>query len=236
MGVTLADGSYVIGEPTVGHVSVRTSFARMDVILEHIRFIRMEHGKRATIELRNGDRLTGVAEIGPLCVDCVFGRKSIDSSLISSVHVIGAYSSDTNLALDDYGATASCPRRAELLNDGNSSHYNGSSGFAHGSFPCTFMIDFPVPTNISRLRFLLWDGDNRSYKYKLEVTADGRTWDTVADYSNEARKSWQDITFEPRRIEAFRVEGLHNSANSAFHIVEMEAYPPGGEEGEKSSE
>lgn len=231
LGISLVDGSYVVGEPTGKSIGVRTSFARMNVLLEHIRSVRMDSGGKALIELRNGDKLTGVAEIGSLNIDSIFGERSIDSSLISAVSVMGAFSADTNLALAEHGAKASCTKYPGLLNDGNSTEYAGSSGFAYGICPCTFTITFPGPTKISHLRVLLWDGDSRAYKYRLQVTADGANWETVADYSDEGRKSWQDVSFEPRRIVAFSVEGLSNSTNTGFHIVEMEAYQvnPGGE-------
>ncbi|MDP6522682.1 MAG: discoidin domain-containing protein [Kiritimatiellia bacterium] len=231
LGVSLVDGSYIVGEPTRKSVSVRTSFAKMNVFLEHVRFIRMDETGNALLELRNGDKLTGVAEIGSLEIDSIFGKKSIDPGLINGVLVMGAYSSDTNLALAEYGATASCSKYAGFLNDGNSTDYSGSRGFAYGSCPCTFTITFPRSTKISHLRVLLWDGDSRSYKYRLQVTEDGSNWITVADYSDEGRKGWQAVSFESRRIVAFRLEGLHNSVNTGFHIVEMEAYQmkPGGE-------
>ncbi len=129
-----------------------------------------------------------------------------------------------NVALASLGAKATAPKNAGNLNDGNSTKYNGSKGFAHGSFPCDFGVELSKPTKISSIRFLLWDGDKRSYRYKAEISIDGRIWKSIADHSKDERKGWQKIKFPYQYVKHIRVRGLHNTRNVGFHIVELEAY------------
>jgi hypothetical protein len=129
----------------------------------------------------------------------------------------------TNVALASLGAKATAPKNAANLNDGNTK-YTGSKGYAHGSFPCDFVVELSKPTKISSIRFLLWDGDNRSYRYKAEISIDGRIWKTVADHSKHKMKGWQKIKFPYQSVKYIKVRGLHNTKNAGFHIVELEAY------------
>jgi hypothetical protein len=130
----------------------------------------------------------------------------------------------TNVALASLGAKATAPKGAANLNDGNSTKYTGSKGFAHGTVPCDLGVELSKPTKISSIRFLLWDGDNRSYRYKAEISIDGRIWKTVADHRKNERKGWQEIKFPYQFVKYIKVQGLHNTKNKGFHIVELEAY------------
>ena len=61
MSLDLADGSYVIGMPSIKSVPVQTPYAKIDIPLREI--LSMEIGddhETASFELRNGDRLKGV--------------------------------------------------------------------------------------------------------------------------------------------------------------------------------
>ena len=159
-------------------------------------------------------------------------RQAIKSSI--SVDVFGnvidasAFAKGTqatgNVALSSAGAQATAPVSAEQLIDGNSSEYTGSTGFAMGNFPCAFQITLADIFELNHIRILLWDGDGRSYRYRVETSVDGQTYQALADYSNEERQSWQELRFRNRAIKYIRIHGLHNSANTGVHIVEVEAY------------
>lgn len=66
-------------------------------------------------------------------------------------------------------------------------------------------------------RLLLWDCDDRSYSYYIEVSGNSWTWVLVADKTREACRSWQTIHFEPPRPVVFiRIVGTHNTANEVI--------------------
>ena len=129
-----------------------------------------------------------------------------------------------NVALASAGAIAKAPMHAAQLNDGNSTEYTGSTGFAMGNFPCVFNLTLDQIYELNHIRMLLWDGDGRSYRYRVETSVDGKTYQPLADYSEEERRSWQELRFKKRAVKYIRIHGLHNSANNGFHMVEVEAY------------
>lgn len=71
-------------------------------------------------------------------------------------------------------------------------------------------------------RLLLWDCDDRSYSYYVEVSTDQQRWTRVADKSQEACKSWQYLQFDPLPVAFVRIVGTHNTANevrrAAVHV------------------
>lgn len=139
-----------------------------------------------------------------------------------------------NVALAERGTTATAPTNADELIDGNSTRYTGSSGFGYGSWPCTFTLTFPEVYSIRTIKILLWDGDRRYYRYKLEGSEDGDTWTTLADKTEGRWSSWQTISFDATPLKYIRITGTYNSINSAFHIVEVEAYCTGAKRNYKS--
>ena len=80
--------------------------------------------------------------------------------------------------------------------------------------------------SISRIflfRLLLWDCDDRSYSYYIEVSNNKSDWELVFDRSKQPCKSWQHITFPRRPFVMIRIVGTHNTANEVFHCVHFEA-------------
>lgn len=139
-----------------------------------------------------------------------------------------------NVAAGSRGATIEgAVRNGGLLIDGVTTGYTPSTGFAWGSYPCEWTITLAKTYLLRQLRLLLWDGDPRYYRYMLEVSADGKTYETVKDASTGEPRGWQVVPMAPRRVKYIRVKGLYNSSNSGFHAVELEAYckppatPPG---------
>ena len=134
-----------------------------------------------------------------------------------------------NVALATKGATVTGPTsNAAALIDGIVTGYTGSTGFAIGSFPCEWTVTLAKPYLLREIRMLLWDGENRYYRYQIETSADGTNFSMLADHSKGQPRSWQTISFATRPVKAIRVKGLYNSANGGFHVVELEAYciPP----------
>jgi len=129
-----------------------------------------------------------------------------------------------NVALASTGAKAEAPTAPEFMNDGKI-RYGKREGFSWGHYPCDFVVKFGKTETISKIRFLLYDLEkDRVYTYKLYTQRrSGGKWDLVSDHSKKPSKSWQEHSFNPRMVTAVKVEGLGNSANKQFHIVELEA-------------
>jgi hypothetical protein len=138
-----------------------------------------------------------------------------------------------NFALAAHGAVAQGGKHPELLIDGNATHYSSGSGFATARLdtnpPEAFLVRLKECVFLRCIRFRLWDiSRERFYRYKLEVSSDdsGTNWTVVGDKTHEADqcRSWQDINFDARVVKMIRLAGTHNSENSFFQVVEMEAY------------
>lgn len=70
--------------------------------------------------------------------------------------------------------------------------------------------------NFKLHRFLLWDCDDRSYSYFVQVSVDMWDWELVADKTHEYCQSWQTLKFEPRPVVFIRIVGTHNTANEVL--------------------
>ena len=68
----------------------------------------------------------------------------------------------------------------------------------------------------------MWDCDERSYSYFIEVSNNEKDWEVVWDRSKVACRSWQTITFPRRPIVYIRIVGTYNTANEVFHCVHFE--------------
>ena len=90
---------------------------------------------------------------------------------------------------------------------------------------CNLTVEFRKTQRIGQIRFLLWDADpKRTYRYRLFVQRQASDdWNLIADHSSKPSKSWQAHSFNKRAVSAVRIEGLCNSANAQFHVVEIEA-------------
>lgn len=136
-----------------------------------------------------------------------------------------------NVALAIHGATALGGDRPQLLIDGNSTTYDGGEGYAQTDWTVkptpAMVVTLKEAETINTIRFLLWDQDNRFYRYKLEICpdADGEKWKLIADHSTTGEfRSWQLISFPEEPVRRIRVTGTFNNSNNMFHVVELQAY------------
>ncbi|MCX8173730.1 MAG: N-acetylmuramoyl-L-alanine amidase [Thermoplasmata archaeon] len=68
-----------------------------------------------------------------------------------------------------------------------------------------------------------WDGDNRYYQYKIEVSRDNETWMEVVNKTSGEYRGWQwDQIDTPARF--LRITGTYNSANQWYHIKELQIF------------
>ena len=93
--------------------------------------------------------------------------------------------------------------------------------------PGNMTLDLKGLCTISSMKLLLWDLDNRYYRYKIEASIDNATWTTIVDRTattNQCR-GWQDISFSPTiQARYLRLIGTYNSENAGFRVVEWEVY------------
>ena len=127
-----------------------------------------------------------------------------------------------NLALASMGAKASGAKDADLIIDGKTKH-DKHKGYAWAINPCSFTVDLGTVHEINKIRILLYDLDNRRYSYRVFVSEDAASWDQVRS-NPRARGGWQEIGLEDTKLQFIRVDGLGNTENRNFHVVEIEAY------------
>ena len=138
----------------------------------------------------------------------------------------------SNFALAEHGAIATGGINPAELIDGNCTVYGHGTGFASTTWnvqpPQFFTVTLKDLVTVDCVRILLWDRDEeRYYRYKLEISADGNgvAWLLVADHTapTEQCRSWQVVRFKPQPVKRIRLTGTFNSANSGFHVVELQA-------------
>lgn len=89
LSITLIDGSEVMGTPVDTSIRFQTPYLKTELALEQVMNIKMqEDHETATVQMRNGDRLTGVVSQEMLKVATVFGEVDIPVSAISRLRVL----------------------------------------------------------------------------------------------------------------------------------------------------
>lgn len=121
--------------------------------------------------------------------------------------------------------------RSHLL-DGDTLSYDSERGFTRhpikdatttGDSRGGILVELGTISIINHIKILLWDRDNRSYSYYVEVCVNGQDWDCVVDYQPYLCRSWQYLYFPPRAVKYIRLVGTHNTSNREFHVVALEA-------------
>eukprot|EP00483_Globobulimina_turgida_P006106 UN06116 len=73
-----------------------------------------------------------------------------------------------------------------------------------------FQINLDRAYILNTLKFWLYDGDNRVYKYVIEISKDGLSWQQIANQQNKA--SWQTVQFDEQFVKHVRfMEGSSTS-------------------------
>ena len=141
--------------------------------------------------------------------------------------------SNSNLLLAQNGAVPSGCTNPQFLNDGNSTDYDGGNGYASytSSNPAEgpMTVTLKEPHEMTRVRFLLWDKDERTYRYILSVSPDGKTWKKIKDNSKTECRSWQELKFERQKVKAVAIKGTGGTSGDQLHVVELEGYDDGEE-------
>ncbi|XP_054882050.1 BTB/POZ domain-containing protein 9 [Poeciliopsis prolifica] len=112
--------------------------------------------------------------------------------------------------------------RNALLN-GDTQNYDWDSGYTcHQLGSGAIVIQLAQPYSIGSLRLLLWDCDERSYSYYIEISTNQQQWTKVVDCTRVDCQSWQTLKFENQPASFVRIVGTNNTANEVFHCVHFE--------------
>ncbi|CAG9585880.1 unnamed protein product [Danaus chrysippus] len=135
---------------------------------------------------------------------------------------------EENVATPKRGARVISGDMRSALLDGNSDNYDMERGYTRHNISDAadnpgIVVRLATTTIINHIRLLLWDRDNRSYAYYIEVSVDQKDWVRVIDHSNYFCRSWQNLYFEPRVVQYIKVVGTSNTVNKVFHAVSLEA-------------
>lgn len=97
------------------------------------------------------------------------------------------------------------------------------------NLPVWHQVDLPEATSLSSVRVRPYWGDGRVYRYKVEGSADGRSWTMLADMTANSIASTAEgdlFGFDPVVVKHVRTTFLGNSRGAANggHLVEIEGY------------
>jgi hypothetical protein len=88
-------------------------------------------------------------------------------------------------------------------------------------------VDLESSHKLNRIQVITyWDG-RRYYRYRIEVSLDGATWQEVVDHSQNTQAATSKgfmHQFDPVIARYIRVTMLSNSVNPGLHGVEVRAF------------
>lgn len=114
--------------------------------------------------------------------------------------------------------------RFENMIDGNSEIYDVKEGYATFIWPQEIILELEKPIKKIRLRIKTWDKDGRLYKYQIFISNDKSNWTTIIDRSTEGKSGWDEGENNTEYIKYIKINGIHNTKNKGFHIVQLEVY------------
>lgn len=128
-----------------------------------------------------------------------------------------------NVALSSRGATVNTDiRNPWAINDGKIS--DSWREYAKASLNKPIVVTLESVYHVQSIRVQLVGNDG--YRYLLEVSRDGNTYETVQDRRHSGSWSgWQTSSFAPRPIRAIRLTGTYDAPNqTGIRVGEIEAY------------
>jgi uncharacterized repeat protein (TIGR03803 family) len=144
-------------------------------------------------------------------------------------------SSVTNLALASLGSTitGSNGKNWGKLIDGITNGYTTAAGFGYtiwkgvSGAPGSMTLDLKRTCTINSMKLLLWDGDSRYNRYKIEASQNGSTWISVVDHTGAQYqdRSWTNLSLNaPVGARYLRLTGTYSSTNQYFCVVEWQVF------------
>ena len=232
---SLRDGSLVVGQPDrLDRLPFDCVVGRVQVPVNRIALVEMgKDGEAATITTTSGDRLNGHFDIGALNLRTEKGTTRLLLTRVARWYYDGC-GNVGNVALASRGATVDGPDSyPENLLDGKTTGYHGTRGWARSLTPATWVVTLPRKYPLQQIRLLLYDRDSRAFRYTIETSADGQTFEMVADRSQQWSRSWQKLSCHGGPVRYIRLQCLDSTYNNrkredGFFAVELEAYcrPP----------
>ncbi|XP_078256113.1 BTB/POZ domain-containing protein 9 isoform X2 [Rhinoraja longicauda] len=141
--------------------------------------------------------------------ECMYSNKpfSLDAGLLVPTENVATVSASATVI---EGVSRS---RNALLN-GDTKNYDWDSGYTcHQLGSGAIVIQLAQPFVIGSMRLLLWDCDDRSYSFYIEVSNNQQQWAMVADHTKVTCKSWQTIYIKQQPVVFIRIVGTYNTAN-----------------------
>ncbi|XP_053950213.1 BTB/POZ domain-containing protein 9 [Anastrepha ludens] len=134
---------------------------------------------------------------------------------------------EENVATAKFGSNTILGECRTVLLDGDCASYDMEKGYTRHCITDNndsgITVELGTICIINHIKMLLWDRDNRSYSYFIEVSANSINWDRVIDYSQYYCRSWQILYFPARPVRYIKLVGTHNTVNKVFHVVGLEA-------------
>lgn len=131
----------------------------------------------------------------------------------------------TNVATVEMSAivTDGVSRTRNALINGDYVRYDWDSGYTcHQLGSGEIVVRLGQPYYLGSMRLLLWDCDDRTYSFYIEISTNRKEWQMVVDRRNDRTRSWQNFHFTPRPVVYIRIVGTRNTANEIFHCVHLE--------------
>lgn len=127
-----------------------------------------------------------------------------------------------NVALMAMSATVieGVSRSRNVLLDGDVNNYDWDSGYTcHQLGSGAIIIQLGQPYYIGSMRLLLWDLDDRTYKFYIETSVNDDEWEMAVDRKSQEARSWQQMSFKPRPVVFIKIVGTVNTANEVGRII-----------------
>ncbi|MFX1275299.1 MAG: N-acetylmuramoyl-L-alanine amidase [Promethearchaeota archaeon] len=95
--------------------------------------------------------------------------------------------------------------------------------YASNDLGNSLYIELPCNYDIRAIKTHFWDGDNRYYQYKIEISTDNTTWTLVVDKTSGEHKSWQWDVINSK-VRFIKITGTYNSQNQWWHVKEVQLF------------
>ncbi|XP_062427956.1 BTB/POZ domain-containing protein 9 isoform X3 [Rhea pennata] len=185
-------------------------------IINHIRILLWDRDSRYIRIVGTHNTVNKVFHI--VAFECMFTNKTftLEKGLIVPTENVATIA-------DCASVIEGVSRSRNALLNGDTKNYDWDSGYTcHQLGSGAIVVQLAQPYMIGSIRLLLWDCDDRSYSYYIEVSTNQQQWTMVADRTKISCKSWQTITFDKQPASFIRIVGTHNTANEVFHCVHFE--------------
>jgi hypothetical protein len=130
-----------------------------------------------------------------------------------------------NVALASAGAKAKCPYEPTKLNDGDREHED-SAYLLKGELAT---LELAKAYKLSMVRLCLPELEEKTYAYRVEMSADGKHWAKLHEVERTTASGLQTIPVKELAVKHLRISGLDSENTEKIRILEIEAYCKGHE-------